>query len=85
MSKADDVPAIARHKAVLAVLHGHVQVRAQVSIDTHLATPAQRKHGVTPLAPGVESTGKAFLQLVVVAKQCQILGHGDLDNSGVSA
>ena len=79
VGKTDDVTAITRHEAVLAVLHGDVEVRAKIAVSLHLTLPQQPDDRVAPLLPRIKATGLTLEQLLSVAKKC---GHGWLLASG---
>lgn len=67
MGETDDVLAVRRHEAVLAVLHRHVQVRAVVAINGGAAPDEQRQHSVSASSERIESASATRLQVLQVA------------------
>ncbi len=59
VGKTDDVPRVARHEAVLAIVHGHAQVRAAVEPGAQPTAPAHHQQGVAAFLPGIEAARAA--------------------------
>lgn len=73
MGEAHDVLAIAGHETILAIVHGHVQVRTKISVNSHLPLPAQSEHGIAAVVPRIETKRAALLKFRFVAKKCPVL------------
>lgn len=64
---ADYPLAIARHEAVLAVLHAYSQVWATIQIGFDFPAATNNKNAVPSLSPRIKASSLAFLNLCEIA------------------